>query len=118
EMRRRDIALEFEEFTPISDKKTRGQPMKRRMKAGMTRWDAEASWFSEAKEEMLLFTGDAEAMLDDIFDAGATSFIGWEHAADPENDDAKTEEEEEFDREAERARALLGDGGRSVVTGY
>jgi hypothetical protein len=115
-MQKRDIALEFEEFTPVSDKKTRGQPMKRRMKAGMTRWDTEASWFPEAREEMLLFTGDAEAMLDDIFDAGATSFIAWENAVDPENDDAMTEEEEAFEAEAERLRS--NDHGRSVVTGY
>lgn len=116
EMQRRDIALEFEEFTPIQDKKTRGQPMKRRMKAGMTRWDKESSWFAEAKEEMLLFTGDAEAMLDDIFDAGATSFIGWEQAADPQNEDEMTEEEESFEAEAERLRSQ--DHGRSATTGY
>lgn len=116
EMQRRDIALEFEEFTPIQDKKTRGQPMKRRMKAGMTRWDTETSWFAEAKEEMLLFTGDSDAMLDDIFDAGATSFIGWENASDPQNEDEMTEEEEAFEVEAERLRSE--DHGRSVVTGY
>lgn len=116
EMQRRDIVFDIEEFSPIKDKKTRAQVMKKRMKAGMTRWDKEASWFPEAKEEMLLFTGDSEAMLDDILDAGATSFIGWEHAAEPENEDEDSDEERAFDAEAERLRS--SDHGRSVVTGY
>ena len=121
EMQKRDRPFEFEEHTPKADKKTRAQAWRKRMKAGLVHFDAGVldepnSWFKDYKEICILFTGDSDAIQDDEVDATATSFIGWEMATEPENDDEMSDEEREFEAEAERLRA--NDHGRSATTGY
>lgn len=114
---RRDTAFNIEEHTPIQDKKTRAQGFRKRMKCGTVRFNIEASWFSEYKEELKLFTGDSEATLDDQVDASATVFIGFEDAPDVDSEDAMTEEDLADEIELRMLR-INGSAGRSQVTGY
>lgn len=115
EMRRRNIWLNFVPLTPVTDKKARGRAFQKRMKAGGVRFYVEADWFLEYREELLLFTGDAEAMLDDQFDASATLFIGLEGVGDTDEADDISEEEIEWMRESDK---FMRRSGRSQVTGY
>jgi predicted phage terminase large subunit-like protein len=115
EMRRRDVWINYVALTPVSDKKARGRAFQKRMKAGGVRFNTEASWFVEYREELLLFTGDAEAMLDDQFDATATLFLGLETTTDTDESEDVTEEDLEWLRSGER---FLRQSGRSTVTGY
>lgn len=115
EMKLRDIWLNIEPLMSIKDKKTRGRVLQKRMKAGGVRFNKKASWYPEYEEELLKFTGDSEATLDDQFDSTVELARGFEKLSDVEEDDFESEEESEFRRESERLR---GDAGRSVVTGY
>lgn len=115
EMRRRNVWINFSARTPISDKKARGRAFQKRMKAGAVKFYTDASWFVEYREECLLFTGDAEAMLDDQFDATATLFLGLEDVGETEEGDDITEEELEWMRESDK---FMRKSGRSQVTGY
>lgn len=115
EMKLRDIWLNIEPLMSIKDKKTRGRVLQKRMKAGGVKFNKKASWYPEYEEELLKFTGDSEATLDDQFDSTVELARGFEKLSDVEEDDFESEEESEFRRESERLR---GDAGRSVVTGY
>jgi predicted phage terminase large subunit-like protein len=115
EMQTRDIWLNITALTPISDKKARGRSFQKRMKARGVRFYAEASWFIEYREELLLFTGDAEAMLDDQFDSTATLFLGLENSTATEEADDISEDDLVMAQAAEQIRNR---SGRSRVTGY
>jgi predicted phage terminase large subunit-like protein len=115
EMHLRDIWINYKARTPISDKKARGRSFQKRMKAGGVRFNTEASWFVEYREELLLFTGDAEAMLDDQFDSTATLFLGLEDSTETDESDDITEEDLEF---IQASNQLRNHSGRSKVTGY
>ena len=114
EMQRRDIWLNIEAKTPISDKAARGRSLQKRMKSGGCRFNKETSWYAEYEEELLLFTGVGEALLDDQFDASANLAKGFEtFEVSPE--DEWTEEEIEFEAQS---RSFIQNSGRSPVTGY
>lgn len=115
EMLRLDKFINFEVLNPVTDKKTRGRPFQKRSRAGAVRFNKAADWWEDYKDEILKFTGDSEALLDDQFDSTATLFLGLERAPEVEADDSITEEEIEFARQSEMARRV---SGRSVVTGY
>lgn len=117
EMLARNTFLDIAEpLTPIDDKKTRGRPFQKRMKVRACRFDTMADWFPDYKEECLMFTGNSDAAHDDKFDASATLFMGLEIDPELEDGDEKSDEELEFEREAEFWKG--GGEGRSSITGY
>jgi hypothetical protein len=116
EMLKRDLFLDFVPTLPVVDKATRGQTLRRRMKAGGARFDKETSWYEEYQEEMLDFSATQEATLDDQFDATVTLCRGFDGVV-VEEEDAMSEDEEEMAMEAELLRSAQTDG-RSRVTGY
>ena len=113
EMERRNRWINFIARTPVKDKASRGRSLQRRMRGGGTRWDAEAWWFEPMKHEMLRFTGNSDATLDDQFDSAALLSLGFEDLATVEEDDFVPEEEWVFRRSDPRLEQ-----GRSRVTGY
>lgn len=116
EMRRRDVWLNIVPVKPVSDKKVRGRSLQKRMRAGGMRFDKEASWYPEFEEELLRFTGDAEALLDDQFDSTAWLAKGFEdYKPELSDEDAMSDEELEFEAAAANLRR---NSGRSAVTGY
>lgn len=116
EMQRRDIWINYTALNPIKDKKARGRPLQKRMKSGGCRFDKEKEWYPAYEAELLRFTGNSEALLDDQFDSTAWLSYGFELLKDLEEGDDMTEEEEEFAYLAAELRA--GGTGRSQVTGY
>ena len=115
EMLVRDRFISFTVLNPVSDKKVRGRAFQKRTRAGAVRFNKLAEWWDDYREEILRFTGNAEAVLDDQFDSSATLFLGLESAPETEDDDALTDEDIEMARQAESMRKA---GGRSMVTGY
>lgn len=113
EMQARGIWINFVPRTPIKDKASRGRSLQKRMRGNGTRWDTEAEWFPGMQDEMLRFTGYAEATLDDQFDSAALLSLGFEDLAEVEEDDFMPDEELEMLRQDPR-----NTGGRSAVTGY
>jgi len=114
EMRSRDRYLNIIPILPVKDKKVRGFPLQKRMKARGCRFDKRASWYEDYEAELLRFTGNGEAILDDQFDSTAHLAAGLE-SWEVDKGDERTEEEEEFDAQSEYLR---GDAGRSSATGY
>lgn len=122
----RDIYLNLEPITPIKDKGVRGRSFQKRMKAGTMRFDTEAEWFPGYKEELLRFTGVAQARLDDQFDSSATLCIGLDKLPMMTEDDLVDSQvqEDEPDEVEEEERTYyaqysgIGIDGRSGVTGY
>jgi len=114
EMRRRDIWLSLLPLMPIKDKKVRGRSLQKRMRAHGCKFDKETSWYENFEAELLRFTGDSEALLDDQFDSAAWLSRGFENMT-VEEDDSLTEDEEEF---IQMSGMLKGGDGRSHVTGY
>jgi hypothetical protein len=114
EMRRRDVWLNLVPILPVKDKKVRGRSLQKRMRAGGARFDKKAAWYPAFEAELLRFTGDTEAVLDDQFDSAALLARGFE-SWNVDEEDGKTEEEEEFEYQAKTHRELQG---RSAVTGY
>lgn len=113
EMQTRDIWINFEVVQSIRDKATRGTSLRKRMRAGGTRWNTLAEGFEDAKAEMLRFTGTSAARLDDQFDAAALLSLGFDRSALVEEEDELPEEEWEM-----RRRDPRRSDGRSLVTGY
>jgi predicted phage terminase large subunit-like protein len=116
EMARRDIFIDFVPTLPVKDKATRGQTLRKRMKARRARFNKDASWYAEYEEELLDFSATQEADLDDQFDATVTLARGFEGVI-LEDSDAMSEEEEEFDMAAQLLKGS-NSGGRSQTTGY
>lgn len=114
EMRKRDIWISVTPILPVQDKKARGRSLQKRMRAHGVRFDKNGDWYEGYEAELLRFTGNSEALLDDQFDSSAHLSRGMEEVV-IEDDDFVTEEEEEFNRYAEQLR---GGSGRSAVTGY
>ena len=115
EMQKRDIWLNLTAILPVKDKAARGRPLQKRMRSGGMKFDKRASWYPEYEDELLRFTGLAEAMLDDQFDSTAILARGFEDLQPVEQEDFESEEEQIFNRQAARLR---GGDGRSQVTGY
>jgi hypothetical protein len=115
EMLDRDIYLNFYPQPAIKDKKARAQTLRKRHRAGGMRFDKELEAYDEYEAELLLFTGDSEALADDQFDGTAHLVNGLEKAVDVEEEDSLSEEELAFEREAQN---FHNNSGRSQVTGY
>jgi predicted phage terminase large subunit-like protein len=115
EMRERNIFLDFVPTLPVKDKATRGQPFRKRMKAGGCRFNKRTSWYDEYEEELLDFSATAEATLDDQFDSTVTLERGLDDVI-LEDGDERTAEEEAFEAEAMMLKS--GGDGRCPVTGY
>ena len=116
EMLRRNVWLNIVPIWPVKDKAARGRSLQARMRALGCKFDKEASWYPAFEDELLRFTGNAEATLDDQFDSAALLCRGLESWVVSEQDLA-SEDELAFERESQRLRAA-GSGGRSTVTGY
>ena len=113
EMRERDIWINIIPVPSIKDKATRGTSLRKRMRAGGTRWNTLAEGFEDARDELLRFTGVAAARLDDQFDSAALLSLGFDRTAAVEAEDEIPEEEWNFRRQDPKR-----DLGRSQVTGY
>lgn len=113
EMQKRGIWINFVERVAIKDKASRGRSLQKRMRGGGTRWDTEAEWFEPMQDEMLRFTGNAEAILDDQFDSASLLSLGFEDLAMVEEEDFESEEEQDMRRQDPRVSL-----GRNKVTGY
>jgi predicted phage terminase large subunit-like protein len=116
EMFLKDIFIDFIPTLPVKDKATRGQTLRKGMKAGRYRYNKAASWYPEFEEELLDFSATQEAVLDDQFDATVTLARGFDGVI-LEDEDALTQDEEDFAMESEYLKGALT-GGRSLVTGY
>ena len=111
----KDILLNFEVLNPVKDKGIRGRSFQKKMRSGVVRFDKKAEWFEPYKEEVLRFTGVAQARLDDKFDSTSTLCLGL--------DKLPSIEEEDFDEddpiEIEEKQYLRNNKGeRNVHTGY
>ena len=113
EMQIRDRFLVIQEVKSIKDKATRGTSLRRRHRAGATRWNTEAEGYEGARAEMLRFTGRTAARLDDQFDSAALLSLGFDTLGLQDGGDDTPDEEFEMRRQDPR-RSL----GRNVVTGY
>lgn len=111
-----DLYLNIEVLNPVKDKGIRGRAFQRRLKAGMIRFDKGASWYGAYEEELLRFTGVAQARHDDQFDSTATLFIGIDKLGsidETDLDELDTEEDSEYPF----SRQALGED-RNRYTGY
>lgn len=113
EMRSRDLYMNMRVITPIKDKSARGRPFQKRHRAGGMRFDSKADWFSGYQDEILRFTGTGDSYVDDQYDSTAILVKGFEDAAEVEEEDFKTDDEWEMERDDPRQVI-----GRNVVTGY
>lgn len=117
EMQKRNYFFNIIVLNPIKDKATRGASLKKRHRAGATRWNTQAEGYEGAKDELLRFTGSAAARLDDQFDSAATLSLGFDSIALVEQEDFFSEEQEELERGFWN-RGTNADQGRNQVTGY
>ena len=114
DMQKRDKWLNIIVMNPVKDKAARGRSLQARMKARSMRFDKRASWYEGYEDELLHFTGNSEALLDDQFDSTATLSRGFETYV-VESGDERTDEEEHWLAEGLMIRNT---DGRSQVTGY
>ena len=117
EMQIRDKFLNITVLTPIKDKATRGRSLQKHHRAGATRWNTKAEGYEGAKEELLKFTGNASARLDDQFDSAATLSLGFDSVPLVEEEDFYSEEEWALEHGFKKRGGAVSDG-RSLVTGY
>lgn len=113
EMIKRDIYLNIQAILPINDKKTNGRSFQKRMKAGACRFNKQGSWYAGYEAELLRFTGDSDAVLDDQFDSTSILSRGLEAT--------KILDEEDFMDEEElysRRKDKVDGAGRNKYTGY
>ena len=113
EMQIRDCWINIQVRASVTDKATRGRSLQRRMRAGGCRFDKDASWYPGFEDELLKFTGNSDATLDDQFDSAALLSLGFENLAHLAEEDFRSEDEEELLR-ADPRKAT----GRSATTGY
>lgn len=113
EMQTRDRYLTIQEVKSIKDKATRGTSLRKRHRAGATRWNTQAQGYEDARAELLRFTGRAAARLDDQFDSAALLSLGFDTLGLQEEGDDTPDEELEMQQQSPRRYV-----GRSSVTGY
>ena len=118
EMQVRDIRINVEARLPIKDKATRGRSFQKRMRAGQCRFDKKAEWYLGLENELLRFTGNAAATLDDQFDSSALLSLGFDSFAHVEKEDFYGAEEWEMERGFWSRPQRSAAAGRSSVTGY
>lgn len=113
EMMKRNVFLTCVPILSIKDKKTRGRSLQRRMRAKAVRFDKEADWYAAYELELMRFTGNSDAVLDDQFDSTAILSRGYDDLPVIDDEYFMTEEEIYFHRK-EPAKPI----GRNRVTGY
>lgn len=113
EMQMRDIWLNCYAINPTRDKATRGRPLQKRMRAGGCRFNKQAVWYPGYEAELLRFTGNSDATLDDQFDSTAILAKGLELLSELEEEDELDDDELEM-RDSDPRKLV----GRSSVTGY
>lgn len=113
DMLKRNVYLNIQPILPINDKKTNGRSLQKRMKAGAVKFDKQATWYAGYEAELLRFTGDSDAVLDDQFDSTAILSRGLESTAMLDDEEFLSEDE----LYARRTDSPSG-RGRSEVTGY
>lgn len=119
EMQRRGVYINIEAVPSIKDKATRGRVLQKRMRAGGVRFDQSTDWYPGHEQELLRFTGGAQAILDDQFDSDSLLAIGAERIGDAEKDDFVDDEELSILADARyRRQRGIEVTGRSMVTGY
>jgi hypothetical protein len=117
----KDIYLNIEVLNPLKDKGVRGRSFQKRMKAGTMRFEQDGEWYPGYKEELMKFTGVAQARLDDQFDSTATLCLGLDKLPVMTEDDlvdGLPEEEDEMEEEERAYYRTFGGGERNHVTGY
>lgn len=115
EMLFRDCWINFMAINPAKDKATRGRSLQKRMRGGGCRFDKRADWYVGFEEELLHFTEEAQATLDDQFDSAALLSLGLDLFAEVDEEDFQTEEDLAFFMEQRRR---LRQSGRNATTGY
>jgi len=113
EMQVRDMRINFEAILPVKDKGTRGRSLQRRMRSGGCRFDKKAEWYPGFEQELLRFTGTAQATLDDQFDSAALLSRGYDDFLHVEVEDLMDDEELDW-----LSHVPTKNAGRSLVTGY
>lgn len=117
EMRERDLFINIVEVPSVKDKSVRGRTLQRRHRAGAMRFNKSAEWYSGYEQELLRFTGNTQATLDDQFDSTSLLAIGFDaHTARVEEEDFLEDEEISARLAARQQREQAP--GRSLVTGY
>lgn len=111
EMLKRNSILNILTVRPTEKKIVRAKSFQKRMQVGGVKFDTEAEWFKELKQECLNFP---RAEHDDRVDALA--YIGLYLDRLTSSPDAKELADEAYREEMENSDIL--DAGRSVVTGY
>lgn len=124
EMTAREEFINIQVINPVKDKKARGRSWQKRMRLRKCRFDTDAEWFDDFKQETLRFTGNSEATLDDQFDSASLLARGFE-GREVKEEDALTDEELEFIEESDSLRpssafsdSSSDSSGRSAWTGY
>ena len=83
----------------------------------MCRYDKEANWYAAFELELMRFTGNSDAVLDDQFDSAAILSAGFDSVALVEEEDFYSDNQWEME-EGFRTRGGAAEQGRSVTTGY
>lgn len=113
EMLVQDVFLNCVPIMSIKDKKTNARSLQKRMKAGAVRFNKEAAWYAAYEAELLRFTGDSDAVLDDQLDSTAILSRGVDTTAIVEEEDF-LDDEEILARKGRPPNSQ----GRSATTGY
>lgn len=113
EMQRRNLYLNCIPMLSVKDKKTNGRSLQKRMKAGAVRFNKKTQWYPGYEAELLRFTGDNDAVLDDQFDSTAILSRGFDGMAL-----ITVEEFLDDDEMYQRGKGPARDSGRHPRTGY
>jgi predicted phage terminase large subunit-like protein len=105
--------INFQPILPVKDKAVRGRDFQKLMRAGACRFNKDAEWYEGFEAELLRFTGNSDALLDDQFDSSAILVKGMNQQPDLEDEDFEDEDEQDMRRNDPRKKS-----GRSRVTGY
>lgn len=120
QIREEECPINIVEVPSIKDKATRGRPFQKRHASGMMRYDKEAEWYPGYEAELLRFTGNSQATLDDQFDSTSLLVAGFElHKPEAaEEDDFLDDEELSMREAAHRRRSQPSHGAPVPVNGY
>ena len=113
EQMRRKVFLNIEKMTPSASKTTRGRSIQKLHKAGMIKYDKEASWYPAFEAELLMIADSGpRGRHDDQFDAFAFLGLTIDQFYEAMSDEELQEEEDEQEYED------FADQGRCWSTGY
>lgn len=113
EMRMRETFIACVAILPVKDKASRGRSWQKRMKSKSCRFNKKAPWYASYEAEVLRFTGNSDAVLDDQFDSSAIVSRGFDDLPILDEDEFKSDDE----LYAQRTDSP-NQQGRSKTTGY